>query len=73
MNRCPCCMEVHERQTISIVESNRFKSMPIEYKATYFYCSNTDELYADEQQISANDIAKNGMKLGRVETRPNNL
>lgn len=57
MNRCPCCMEVHERQTISIVESNRFKSMPIEYKATYFYCSNTDELYADEQQISANDIA----------------
>ena len=57
MKRCPCCMEEHEMQKITVMESNVFKNMPVEYKAEYFYCSNADETFADEQQIAANDIA----------------
>ena len=57
MKICPCCMEEHEPQTISVMENNVFKNVPVEYKAEYFYCSSADETYADEQQISANDIA----------------
>lgn len=44
-------------QKITVMESNVFKNMPVEYKAEYFYCSNSDETFADEQQIAANDIA----------------
>ena len=50
-------MEEHEMQTINVIENNVFKKVPVEYNAEYFYCSGTDETYADEQQISANDIA----------------
>lgn len=54
---CLCCMEEHEVQRVEIVESNTFKGVPVEYDAEYFYCELTDEMYADEQQISTNDIA----------------
>ena len=57
MKICPCCMEEHELQTITVTENNVFKNVPIEYKAEYFYCTRADETYADEQQIAANDIA----------------
>jgi len=54
---CLSCMEEHEVQRIAIVESNMFKGISVEYNAEYFYCDRTDEAYADEQQISLNDIA----------------
>lgn len=54
---CPCCMEEHDVQRVTTVESNVFKGMPIEYNAEYYYCDQADEAYADERQISLNDIA----------------
>ena len=57
MKKCPCCMEEHEMQAMTIQEKNVFKGVPVEYDAIYHYCPRTDEAYADEQQISANDIA----------------
>ena len=54
---CACCMEEHDVKTIMIRESNIFKGVPVEYDAEYFYCDRADETYADEQQISQNDIA----------------
>lgn len=54
---CTCCMEEHDVQRIVIRENNTFKGVPVEYDAEYFYCDNADETYADEQQISANDIS----------------
>ena len=54
---CLCCMEEHAVQVITVKESNIFKGVPVEYEAEYHYCDRADETYADEQQISANDIA----------------
>ena len=54
---CPCCMEKHNIQIIEIKENNMFKGIPIEYNAEYFYCDKTDEMYAEEPQISLNDIS----------------
>ena len=54
---CPCCMEEHDVQRITTVESNVFKGVPIVYNAEYYYCDRADEAYADEEQISSNDIA----------------
>ena len=54
---CTCCMEEHDVQRIVIKENNTFKGVPVEYDAEYFYCDNAGETYADEQQISANDIS----------------
>ena len=54
---CSCCMEEHEVQTVTVVESNVFKGTPVEYDADFFYCDRAEELFADEQQISSNDIA----------------
>ena len=61
---CTSCMEEHDVQTVLIRESNVFKGVPVEYDAEYFYCDKADETYADEQQISANDIAmKNAYRI----------
>ncbi|MBQ7487798.1 MAG: DUF4065 domain-containing protein [Clostridia bacterium] len=54
---CTCCMEEHDVKRVVIRENNTFKGVPVEYDAEYFYCDNADETYADEQQISANDIS----------------
>lgn len=54
---CTCCMEEHDVKTIMIRESNIFKGVPVECDAEYFYCDRAGETYADEQQISRNDIA----------------
>lgn len=64
---CLACMEEHEVQRVIIMESNVFKEQQVEYPAEYFYCDQADEFYADERQISLNDIAmKNAyrVKLG---------
>lgn len=61
---CTSCMEEHDVQTVLIRESNVFKGVPVEYDAEYFYCDKADETYADEQQISSNDIAmKNAYRV----------
>lgn len=54
---CPCCMEKHEVKTINRLERTIFKDVQVEYDAHYSYCDLSDEIYADEQQISSNDIA----------------
>ena len=54
---CTCCMEVHEVKTVFIHESNIFKGISVDYDAEYCYCDQADEFYAEEQQISQNDIA----------------
>lgn len=54
---CPCCMEKHDKNIITIKESTVFKGVSIDFEANYTYCSISDETYADEQQLSANDIA----------------
>lgn len=54
--RCPCCMEIHDTQHVSVRESNIFKEVPVEYMAEYNYCERADEMFADEKQISLNDI-----------------
>ena len=54
---CTCCMEEHDVKTVLIHESNIFKGVPVDYDAEYFYCDRADETFADEQQISQNDIA----------------
>lgn len=55
--QCPCCMEEHDVQTISVQESNIFKDVSVEYTAEYRYCDRADETYEDDRQISLNDIA----------------
>ena len=54
---CSCCMEKHTVQVVSVSEQNVFKNVPVVYRAEYFYCDRANETYADEQQISSNDIA----------------
>jgi len=54
---CPCCMEEHIPQLIKAKEECLFKGVLVEYTAEYYYCENADETYADEEQISTNDIA----------------
>lgn len=54
---CLCCMEEHAVRTVTVREHSIFKNVPVEYTAEYFYCDQADETYADEQQISLNDIA----------------
>ena len=61
---CPCCMENHVKKIIKVKESNIFKGVSVDYEAEYTYCSVADETYADEQQLSSNDIAmKNAYRL----------
>ena len=61
---CPCCMENHDKKIIKIKESNIFKGVSVDYEAEYTFCSVADETYADEQQLSSNDIAmKNAYRL----------
>ena len=54
---CPCCMENHEVQVIGVTEHNVFKNVPVDYCAEYFYCDRAYETYADEAQMSLNDIS----------------
>lgn len=54
---CLCCMEEHDVHRVATVESNVVKGTPVEYIAEYFYCDRANGAYADEQQISLNDIA----------------
>lgn len=54
---CPCCMEEHEVKTVLVQEHSIFKNVKVEYEASFQYCAVADELYMNENQIQANDIA----------------
>lgn len=54
---CTCCMEEHEVKTVCVKEHTRFKNVPVDYEAVYFYCDAADELYAEEEQMRRNNIA----------------
>jgi len=54
---CLSCMEVHDVLTVCVKETNVFKGRPVEYDAIYDYCENTDELTANEEMISRNDLS----------------
>ncbi len=54
---CPCCMERHTVQVVSVQEHILYKNMHIEYAAEYCYCDKAEETYADEAQMSANYAA----------------
>lgn len=53
---CSCCMKEHDVKKISVEEHTIFKNTPVDYDAEYYYCDNADELYADEEMTSDNDI-----------------
>ena len=54
---CVCCMEEHEVKTVLVQEHASFKNEQIIYEATYLYCDQAEELYADEEMLKNNDIA----------------
>lgn len=49
---CTCCMEVHDVKTVSLIESNTYKGITVEYEVEYEYCDFDDTLYANEDQMS---------------------
>ena len=53
---CTCCMEEHEVKTVLVNERTIFKSVKVEYDASYQYCEAADELYMNEKQMQENDI-----------------
>ncbi len=53
---CPCCMEEHSVQTISMEEQTIFKKEPVNFRAEYYYCDRAEEYYADEAMMKQNDI-----------------
>lgn len=54
---CPCCMDIHDVNRVIVNENTLFKGVPLKYDAEYCYCEKADEYFAEEQQISSNDIA----------------
>ena len=54
---CPICMEKHKTKIIHVSETTVFKGQSVNYDAQYTYCEFSDETYADEKQLSDNDIA----------------
>ena len=53
---CPCCMNEHEVQTVSVKETASFKDRRVSYDAVYNYCDLADELFEDEKQLQENDM-----------------
>ena len=50
-------MEEHEVKTVRVMEHRNFKNVDVNFEATYFYCDLAEELYMDEMQMQANNIA----------------
>lgn len=53
---CTCCMEEHEVKTVCMIEHTKYKSVYVDYEATYFYCDLAEEWYMDETQMRENNI-----------------
>ena len=54
---CLHCMEEHEVLHIRIMDKNVYKGQEVTYAATYEYCANADEFWANEAYSSQNDSA----------------
>ena len=54
---CLSCMEVHDVLTVRVKETTIFKGIPVEYDSTYDYCEISDDLTANEEMISRNDLS----------------
>ena len=63
---CVSCMEEHEVPMVKVRETNVFKDMEVEYEATYFYCENSDEYYADEEMIYTKYKASGNVKSRKL-------
>ncbi|MBO4910951.1 MAG: DUF4065 domain-containing protein [Lachnospiraceae bacterium] len=59
-------MEEHECKIIKVKETNIFKDIMVEYNAEYNYCEKSDETFADESQISKNDISMKNAYRERI-------
>lgn len=54
---CASCMNMHDVQTVNVMEKTIFKGLEVNYSAVYQYCEFTNELTCDETMISQNDIS----------------
>ena len=54
---CLSCMEEHEVDIVEVMEHVGFKGVEIDFNATYEHCSKSDEYFANEDMIRANDLA----------------
>jgi putative zinc finger/helix-turn-helix YgiT family protein len=48
-------MEEHEVKTVLVKDQATFKSVQVNYEASYLYCDEAEELYMDEQMMKEND------------------
>lgn len=54
---CPCCMEEHDVKIVEVLDHVTFKDVLVDYNAIYNYCDRAEEFYANDDQISKNDIS----------------
>ena len=54
---CPCCMKVHDVQTVVREEVTTYNGKEVKYQATYEYCAEEDALFTVESMASKNDAA----------------
>ena len=63
---CPICLSEHDVRSVMVTDSAEFKGVSVEYPAEYFYCDKTGETYADERQLSMNDISMKDAYRGKM-------
>lgn len=51
---CCSCMYVHPVQIVKLRENNIIQGVPVEYDAVCCHCSQSDELFADEDMMREN-------------------
>lgn len=51
---CPCCMEDHDVLTVEDDEATIYKDVEVTFRATYEYCSNTDEYWESGKMMNEN-------------------
>ena len=54
---CLSCMEVHDVLTVQLEEFNIYKGVEFKYCASYYYCANSGDYFADEKMMSENNIS----------------
>ena len=63
---CTCCMEEHEVKIVGVMEHTVFKNVHVQYEAVYSYCDRAEELYMEDDQMSANDsLMKDAYRKGQ--------
>jgi len=54
---CPSCMEDHNVDIVEVMEHVSFKGVEVKFSASYEHCANSDEYFANEDMIRANNLA----------------